>query len=611
MERKLVYSTFIAIILLSSSVTFMIPPASAMTVDELCDPNQPGAIVAAPGKKTVRGTNGDDIIIGNELDNIIIGKKGADILCGGDGNDRLHGGNQNDILLGQAGSDKFHGGHGIDTCDISTQDTNERNCELEFGKQDANGDSFFDVFFSIFTVDSFFDILFPLQDFAQRTTEGDTFFDVFTETSIHNQDIGQIQNELSELETRIIALEQGMPPAQCQVNADCDLPNVTVALCSANQCEIVQCDAGFVDVDQVTSNGCEQQFTPTGGVCSVEELTTIGNCAAQCTGDMTCLLQCVSDAVPPISNECTSGFVQLGVCASNAAQQDPQCLDGLNNLEPSQCIIDNCSAEWENVFGEPPVLEMCQVDADCNSEQNSSAVCTAQGCSYSCDAGFEDTNGNLGQGLDGCETDLTNIGSIQVSIVDEVGNPVENTQISLESDPPVLTDAFGMVTFSNVVPGVYQLSIAHDSCIPDNEFLQVEANSGIITEVFETLTCVVPVDFNGMYSMSQGVNYQCAFGNVNLSFDSLTVTQNNDQMTVVPTPTFHPNSMSGTATDNDFSVSSTVQGGCVETYTITASSINENNFNGLFSATYVGPDCSVLGLDPCFDQSISFIATKP
>jgi len=79
----------------------------------------------------------------------------------------------------------------------------------------------------------------------------------------------------------------------CVDTVDCILPNVLEAQCSVGQCEIVQCEDGFIDVDQVTSNGCEELFTPpTGGTCSTQELTTLGNCAVICEGDGTCILAC-------------------------------------------------------------------------------------------------------------------------------------------------------------------------------------------------------------------------------------------------------------------------------------------------------------------------------
>jgi Ca2+-binding RTX toxin-like protein len=67
--------------------------------------------------ENVAGTEGLDIITGNEADNFLVGYggfdrvrggDGADIIDGGDGDDQLWGGAGNDHLWGAAGADEFH-----------------------------------------------------------------------------------------------------------------------------------------------------------------------------------------------------------------------------------------------------------------------------------------------------------------------------------------------------------------------------------------------------------------------------------------------------------------------------------------------------------------------
>jgi Ca2+-binding RTX toxin-like protein len=63
------------------------------------------------------GTDGDDILCGDDRDNILVGKKGNDLVCGGAGNDVLQGTEGDDILDGGPGNhDRLYGGRGIDTC---------------------------------------------------------------------------------------------------------------------------------------------------------------------------------------------------------------------------------------------------------------------------------------------------------------------------------------------------------------------------------------------------------------------------------------------------------------------------------------------------------------
>ncbi len=70
------------------------------------------------------GSNGNDLIRGNENDNIITGLDGADTLNGQGGDDAIWGGDNNDKLLGRAGSDVLYGEDGDDrVCGGSGNDT--------------------------------------------------------------------------------------------------------------------------------------------------------------------------------------------------------------------------------------------------------------------------------------------------------------------------------------------------------------------------------------------------------------------------------------------------------------------------------------------------------
>jgi Ca2+-binding RTX toxin-like protein len=60
--------------------------------------------LAGPGQTTF-GTQGADVIIGNELPNRIKGRGGADTVCAAGGND---------VVLGAGGTDELHGGAGDD-----------------------------------------------------------------------------------------------------------------------------------------------------------------------------------------------------------------------------------------------------------------------------------------------------------------------------------------------------------------------------------------------------------------------------------------------------------------------------------------------------------------
>ena len=63
----------------------------------------------------IKGTPGNDVLLGTNFDDEIFGLAGADILVGEDGNDSLNGGDGNDTILGGDGIDTLDGGTGNNT----------------------------------------------------------------------------------------------------------------------------------------------------------------------------------------------------------------------------------------------------------------------------------------------------------------------------------------------------------------------------------------------------------------------------------------------------------------------------------------------------------------
>ena len=63
----------------------------------------------------IKGTNGNDNLVGTSANDTIYGYAGNDTLKGGSGNDIIYGDNGNDTLDGGLGADKLYGGDGSDT----------------------------------------------------------------------------------------------------------------------------------------------------------------------------------------------------------------------------------------------------------------------------------------------------------------------------------------------------------------------------------------------------------------------------------------------------------------------------------------------------------------
>ncbi|MEO8323029.1 MAG: hypothetical protein ABI571_02705 [Actinomycetota bacterium] len=75
-----------------------------------------------PGEKlivaieAVRGTSGDDVLLGSGRAEVMEGRAGADVIAGRRGPDEILGGPGEDDLSGGPGSDSVAGGRGVDTC---------------------------------------------------------------------------------------------------------------------------------------------------------------------------------------------------------------------------------------------------------------------------------------------------------------------------------------------------------------------------------------------------------------------------------------------------------------------------------------------------------------
>jgi Ca2+-binding RTX toxin-like protein len=87
-----------------------------------------GTALAFPGRVTLRGDDGDDVLSGSILEDLMVGGAGADTLDGGSGNDdllgeggadTLYGRDGNDRLVGGAGADSLSGGNGDDTLEAA------------------------------------------------------------------------------------------------------------------------------------------------------------------------------------------------------------------------------------------------------------------------------------------------------------------------------------------------------------------------------------------------------------------------------------------------------------------------------------------------------------
>jgi hypothetical protein len=144
----------------------------------------------------------------------------------------------------------------------------------------------------------------------------------------------------------------------------CSGANATAA-CSAGNCQIATCNAGFGDCDNTPSNGCETNLTA--------DVKNCGGCGVLCSTLNT-------------SSVCSGGQCQIAACNAGFADCDNKPADGCET---------NISADIKNCGG-------CGLLC---ATVNATAMCANGKCQIgACNAGFADCNGNP---IDGCETNVS------------------------------------------------------------------------------------------------------------------------------------------------------------------------------------------------------------
>ncbi len=184
-------------------------------------------------------------------------------------------------------------------------------------------------------------------------------------------------------------------------NHVCNVANGHIAqyACNASACAIGQCASGYDDCDQLYATGCEQDVSTDPNNC--------GGCNVKCT-------------VPNASPACAAGMCKVGTCNMGFADCNGQVPDGCETniaVDPMHC--GGC-------------MNACPVPA------HSTADCQMAMCSYVCQAGYLDLNG---QASDGCEYQCTPSGA---SDLPELGFVDANCDgIDGEIPKAIFVDHFG------------------------------------------------------------------------------------------------------------------------------------------------------------------------
>jgi len=118
-NKKIILGISFAVIF---TVTMTFTQASQMVYGNPICNGKAVEIFGSPGDDVLFGTPGDDVIASFGGNDIIHGAGGNDTICAGAGNDVLHGSFGNDWLDGGDGIDTIQGGHGKDTLLCSNGD---------------------------------------------------------------------------------------------------------------------------------------------------------------------------------------------------------------------------------------------------------------------------------------------------------------------------------------------------------------------------------------------------------------------------------------------------------------------------------------------------------
>ncbi len=146
---------------------------------------------------------------------------------------------------------------------------------------------------------------------------------------------------------------------------DCSRANVE-STCINSTCNYGECDFGWDDCDfNKSSNGCEHNVT--------SDFFNCGACGNVCQH-------------PHISGECTNATCIYTTCDSGWGNCDSNITNGCELNITSD--VNNCGA-CGNV---------------CPAAPNSATVCSSSSCSFVCDAGWSDCDGNS---TNGCEINRT------------------------------------------------------------------------------------------------------------------------------------------------------------------------------------------------------------
>jgi hypothetical protein len=202
-------------------------------------------------------------------------------------------------------------------------------------------------------------------------------------------------------------------PLNCGAcNAPCTtLPNMT-ATCVGGTCSAPACVIGYQDCNLDMSDGCEVNTTTDPAHCGVcsnvcqPPANSTGTCASSQCG-FTCnagFQDCNSNSADGCEQNLQSSVTSCGTCGNvcTTPNATPACNAG-------NCAVGTCDGTWTNCNAS--AADGCEVDtqtslSDCGTcgnacnGNNGLASCALGVCSITCNAGYSNCDGALGNGCE-------------------------------------------------------------------------------------------------------------------------------------------------------------------------------------------------------------------
>ena len=187
--------------------------------------------------------------------------------------------------------------------------------------------------------------------------------------------------------------------------------------CVQGECILDACEAGFLDCDQVSQNGCEAQLntdencTSCGDDCTEQFVNAHGTCS-----DNTCLqggcLAGFDDCDSQAANGCETTLGSDNNCASCGDDCSQSFPNAGGSCVQGNCQMGACEAGYADCDAGVPGCESnlgteanCQACGDVCQFANGIAECQVSGCALiGCNVDHDNCDG---QDANGCETSLT------------------------------------------------------------------------------------------------------------------------------------------------------------------------------------------------------------